>query len=138
MHAGLWTSAALRTSAEEVPVLRTRLAKLDQELGFAPSSHAAKALAHAISTLPHDLLISFNEEQVRAAALTAMSLADRPRPKLLLLPGALRRHVYAFVWLPREELTHRAPQGDCADARSRRSKRRSAAGRWSLAKASWR
>ncbi|MBA2635155.1 MAG: NAD-glutamate dehydrogenase, partial [Sphingomonas sp.] len=105
VHAGLWTSAALRTSADQVPVLRTRLTKLDAELGFAPSSHAGKALAHSVSTLPHDLLISFNEEEVRAAALTAMSLADRPRPKLLLLPGALRRHIYAFVWLPRDELT---------------------------------
>ncbi|MBA2771991.1 MAG: NAD-glutamate dehydrogenase, partial [Sphingomonas sp.] len=105
VHTGLWTSAALRTSADQVPVLRTRLTKLDAELGFSPASHAGKALAHAVSTLPHDLLISFDEEEVRAAALTAMSLADRPRPKLLLLPGALRRHIYGFVWLPRDELT---------------------------------
>jgi glutamate dehydrogenase len=105
VHTGLWTSEALRTSAQHVPVLRARLAKLDRELGFSPHGHAGKALAHAISTLPHDLLISFNEEEVREAALTAMSLADRPRPKLLLLPGALRRHLYAFVWLPRDELT---------------------------------
>ncbi|WP_310469050.1 NAD-glutamate dehydrogenase domain-containing protein [Sphingomonas sp.] len=105
VHTGLWTSSALRTAAELVPVLRERLAKLDKELGFAPSSHGGKALAHAISTLPHDLLISFNESEVRTAAMTAMSLADRPRPRLLLLPGALHRHLYAFVWLPREELT---------------------------------
>ncbi|QIL01773.1 NAD-glutamate dehydrogenase [Sphingomonas sinipercae] len=105
VHVGLWTSAALRTSADEVPVLRTRLESLDREFGFAPSGHAAKALAHTISTLPHDLLISFNEEEVRAVALTAMGLADRPRPKLLLLPGALHRHIYAFVWLPRDELS---------------------------------
>jgi glutamate dehydrogenase len=105
VHAGLWTSEALRTSAQHVPVLRRRLSDLDKQLGFAPSSHAGKALAHVISTLPHDLLISFDEDEVRAAALTAMSLADRPRPKLLLLPGSLRRHLYAFVWLPRDELS---------------------------------
>jgi glutamate dehydrogenase len=105
VHTGLWTSEALRSSAQHVPVLRERLAKLDRDLGFSPSGHAGKALAHAISTLPHDLLISFDEDEVRKAALTAMSLADRPRPKLLLLPGALRRHLYAFVWLPRDELT---------------------------------
>jgi glutamate dehydrogenase len=103
VHTGLWTSEALRTSAQHIPVLRQRLAKLDKELGFAPSSHAGKALAHVVSTLPHDLLISLDEQEVRAAALTAMSLADRPRPKLLLLPGALRRHLYVFVWLPRDE-----------------------------------
>ncbi len=105
VHAGLWTSEALRTSAQNVPVLRQRLAKLDKQLGFSPSSHAGKALAHVVSTLPHDLLISFDEDEVRAAALTAMSLGDRPRPKLLLLPGALRRHLYAFAWLPRDELS---------------------------------
>jgi glutamate dehydrogenase len=105
LHAGLWTSAALRSPPLDVPVLRARLAQLDKELGFAPSSHGAKALAHAISTLPHDLLVSFEPAEVRQAALTAMSLADRPRPTLLLLPGALRQHLFAFVWLPRDELT---------------------------------
>jgi glutamate dehydrogenase len=105
VHIGLWTSAALRSPASEVPLLRERLVKFDQELGFNPSSHGGKALMHAISTLPHDLLISFDDHEVRKAALTAMSLADRPRPTLLLLPGALRRHLYAFVWLPRDELT---------------------------------
>jgi glutamate dehydrogenase len=105
VHCGLWTSAALREPAEDVPVLRGRLAALDRELGYSPSSHGGKALAHAISTLPHDLLISFDAQEVRQAALTAMSLADRPRPKMLLLTGALQRHLYAFVWLPREQLT---------------------------------
>ncbi len=105
VHTGLWTSEALRTSAQYVPVLRNLLAKLDKELGFSPSSHAGKALAHVVSTLPHDLLISFDEQEVRTAALTAMRLSDRPRPKLLLLPGALRRHLFAFVWLPRDELS---------------------------------
>jgi glutamate dehydrogenase len=105
IHAGLWTSAALRSPPADIPVVRQRLAEIDRELGFAPASHGAKALAHAMSTLQPDLLVSFGEAEVRSAALTAMSLADRPRPALLLLPGALHRHLFAFVWLPRDELT---------------------------------
>ncbi|GAC1574911.1 MAG: NAD-glutamate dehydrogenase [Sphingomicrobium sp.] len=107
IHAGLWTSAARRCPAEQVPVLRQWLDELDKQLGFTPSGHASKALAHAISTLPHDVLISLDPSEVRTAALTAMSLADRPRPTLLLLASALKRHVHAFVWLPREELNTR-------------------------------
>jgi len=107
VHAGLWTSAARRCAAQQVPVLRQWLDDLDRQLGFAPNGHASKALAHAISTLPHDLLISLEPDEVRTAALTAMSLADRPRPTLLLLAGALKRHVHAFVWLPRDELSTR-------------------------------
>ena len=107
IYAGLWTSAALRRPAGDVPVLRQWLKELDAQLGFVPNGHAAKALTHAISTLPHDVLISLGPNEVREAALTAMSLADRPRPTLLLLPGSLRRHLFAFVWLPRDELTTR-------------------------------
>ena len=105
IHVGLWTSSAMRASADEVPILRQRLARLDAEFGFAPSSHGGKALAHAVSTLPHDLMIVLGFDEVRAAATTAMSLADRPRPTLLLLPGALGRNLYGFVWLPRDELS---------------------------------
>ena len=34
-----------------------------------------------------------------------MSLADRPRPKLVLVRSTLGRHLFAFVWLPRDDLT---------------------------------
>ncbi len=105
VHAGLWTSVALNAPAEEVPVLRQRLAALEADLGFDRESHAGKALEHALSRLPHDLLISFDAESMKRAALTAMSLADRPRPKLLLIKGPMKRHLFAFVWLPRDELS---------------------------------
>ena len=36
VHIGLWTSAALRSPASEVPVLRGRLVTLDRELGIRP------------------------------------------------------------------------------------------------------
>jgi glutamate dehydrogenase len=105
IHAGLWTSAALNAPAHDVPVLRERLADLLAKLGFAPAGHAGKALAHALDALPHDLLIGIDEASLETLALTAMSLEDRPRPKLILVEGALGRHLYAFVWLPRDELS---------------------------------
>ncbi|HEU4967996.1 NAD-glutamate dehydrogenase [Sphingomonas sp.] len=105
IHAGLWTSAALATPPNKIPILRARLAALQEKYGFDPAGHAGKALAHAIATLPHDLLIAFTPADLERLALTFMSLSDRPRPKLVTVSGALDRHVFAFVWLPREELT---------------------------------
>ncbi|NNC72775.1 MAG: glutamate dehydrogenase, partial [Sphingomonadaceae bacterium] len=105
IHAGLWTSAALNAPAHEIPVLRQRLEQMEKELGFDPKTHTGKALQHALSRLPHDILIAFGAHALKHTALTAMSLADRPRPKLLLVPGALGRHLFAFVWLPRDELS---------------------------------
>ncbi|HEY0325158.1 MAG TPA: NAD-glutamate dehydrogenase domain-containing protein, partial [Allosphingosinicella sp.] len=107
VHAGLWTSKALKAPVEAVPVLRRRLKELEQSLGFDPKGHSGKAVRHAISSLPHDLLVNLDTESVEALVTTAMSLADRPRPTLLLVRSTLKGHLFAFVWLPRDELTTR-------------------------------
>ena len=107
VHAGLWTSEALKARLEEVPLLRRRLKQLEDEFGFDPKGHSGKALRHAITSLPHDLLISLRLECVRDLVTTAMSLADRPRPTLVLVRSVLKGNMFAFVWLPRDELTTR-------------------------------
>jgi glutamate dehydrogenase len=107
VHAGLWTSHALNAPVEEVPVLRERLKLLEREFGFDPSGHSGKALRHAVTALPHDLLTGLGMDCVRELVTAAMSLADRPRPTLMLVRSILRGNMFAFVWLPRDELTTR-------------------------------
>jgi glutamate dehydrogenase len=107
VHVGLWTSQALNAPIEDVPVLRKRLTELDERFGFAPEGHSGKALRHAVMSLPHDLLINLRTEEVSALVVTAMSLADRPRPTLTLVRSILKGHLFSFVWLPRDELTTR-------------------------------
>ena len=105
IHAGMWTSSALAAPPDKVPLLRSALSLLMEKFGFDPVGHAGKTLVHALIALPHDILIGFDRETLERLALTFMSLADRPRPKLALATSALARHLYAFVWLPREELS---------------------------------
>jgi len=102
---GLWTSAALNARPRDVPVLRTRLGALETKFGFDPKGHTGKALTHALTALPHDLVVAFPSSALEQLALTAMSLADRPRPALVMVRSALARHLFAFVWLPRDDLT---------------------------------
>ncbi|MFA7604475.1 MAG: NAD-glutamate dehydrogenase domain-containing protein, partial [Novosphingobium sp.] len=105
IHAGLWTSAALAAPPDEVPCLRTALAALMARFDFDPRGHDGKALVHALTTLPHDLLIAFDGEDLCRVATAMMSLLDRPRPRILLVRSPLDRHLYAFVWLPRDALS---------------------------------
>ncbi|WP_375397798.1 NAD-glutamate dehydrogenase domain-containing protein [uncultured Sphingomonas sp.] len=105
IHVGLWTSAALAAPPRDVPVLRARLQALEAKFGFDPRGHTGKALTHALAALPHDLAVAFEPEQLEELALTAMSLADRPRPALVLVRSALGRHLFGFAWLPRDDLT---------------------------------
>jgi len=107
VHAGLWTSQALSVPVEEAPLLRRRLEELEKSLGFDPKGHSGRVLRHAMSSLPHDLLVNLDARAEKSLVLTAMSLADRPRPTLLLIRSTLRGHLFAFVWLPRDEVTTR-------------------------------
>jgi glutamate dehydrogenase len=107
MHAGIWTSAALATPPAEVPVLRRQLAMLMERLDFPQGSHDAKTLVHALTVLPHDLIIGFSDEDIARVATTMMTLANRPRPRLAAVVAPLQRHVFAFVWLPRDTLSTR-------------------------------
>ncbi|UKK86140.1 NAD-glutamate dehydrogenase [Sphingopyxis sp. BSN-002] len=105
IHAGLWTSAALSTPPAKVPMLRAQLEALMAKFGFDPTGHAGKALAHALTALPHDLLIAFDTASLEDLVLTSMSITDRPRPKIVMVQSALGRHLFAFVWLPRDEVS---------------------------------
>jgi glutamate dehydrogenase len=105
VHAGLWTSEALRVPPEQVPVLRARLKQLDRDFGFDPKGHSGKALRHAVASLPRDLVIAIDYDELRELVMMAMSLADRPRPALVQVRSILKGQLFTFVWLPREELT---------------------------------
>ena len=105
VHAGIWTSAALAAPPIEVPVLRGQLAALMKKRGFDPKGHAGKALTHALTRLPHDLLIGFAPAALERVATAMMSLVDRPRPKVVLARSALQRHLFAFVWVPRDAIS---------------------------------
>jgi glutamate dehydrogenase len=105
IHAGVWTSAALAAPPSHVPRLRTHLADLINKFAFDNKGHAGKALVHALTALPHDLMISFPKRDIERVATTMMSLVDRPRPRLAMVQAALSRHLFAFVWLPRDMLS---------------------------------
>ncbi|QIG54116.1 NAD-glutamate dehydrogenase [Altererythrobacter sp. BO-6] len=102
IHAGVWTSAALASPPHKVPRLSHTLSEASKRLGFHPGGHADKALVHAFTALPHDLLVGATHDDAERLATAMMSLVDRPRPRLVLVEAPLARHVFAFVWFPRD------------------------------------
>ncbi|WP_374531503.1 NAD-glutamate dehydrogenase domain-containing protein, partial [Novosphingobium sp.] len=105
VHAGIWTSASMVAAPTQIPRIRAQLADMAKRFGFAPQGHAGKALVHALTTLPNDVLIAMSDSEVERVATTTMSLTDRPRPRLALYPAALMRHLYAFAWVPRDMMS---------------------------------
>jgi glutamate dehydrogenase len=81
------------------------IVRADGQVRLFARGHAGKGLVHALTSLPHDQLIGFNDADLERVALTMMSLIDRPRPRLALVGAPLERHLYAFVWLPRDRVS---------------------------------
>jgi glutamate dehydrogenase len=102
IHAGLWTSAALAAAPDTVPRIAGRMGALLARYGFDPAGHGGKKLVHALTRLPHDLLVGFADADLERVAMAMTSLLDRPRPRLVIVPAPLGRHAFAFVWLPRD------------------------------------
>ena len=105
VHAGIWTSAALAAPPDRVPRLRVLLRDLAEKLDLDPNGHTGKALVHAFTSLPHDLVLGLGEQDVMRLTTTMTGLVDRPRPRLLVTGAPLSRHLFAFVWLPRDMLS---------------------------------
>ena len=104
-HIGIWTSAALTTAPDNVPILRQQMAGIMAQLQIDAGSHDHKALEHSLSVLPHDLIVSFSQEDAARVATNLMALIDRPRPRVITVSAPLERHIFAFVWLPRDMLS---------------------------------
>jgi glutamate dehydrogenase len=107
IHAGIWTSAALAAPPEQVPLLRVLLADIALKLGLDTNGHTRKSLVHVLTSLPHDLVLGLGVEDVERLATTMAGLVDRPRPRLLITSAPLSRHLFAFVWLPRDMVSTR-------------------------------
>src|SRR5690606_22227470 len=93
------------TKPEDVPLLRRRLDEIGARFGFAPGGHDAKALVHALTALPHDLVIGFSSEDLARVTTAMMALVDRPRPRVAFVEAPLKRHMFVFVWLPRDQMS---------------------------------
>ncbi|RYE88575.1 MAG: glutamate dehydrogenase, partial [Oxalobacteraceae bacterium] len=105
VHAGIWTSAALGAAPQSVPRLRKQMSALLDRLDFDPGNHDGKTLGHAFAVLPHDLVIGFPDAAVEHVVTAMMALIDRPRPRVALVSTPLDRHLFAFVWFPRDMLS---------------------------------
>ncbi len=81
------------------------LASRMKRFGFDPWGHSGKAMAHTLTALPHDLLVAQKLDDLERVTLRAMSLTDRPRPKLIALRSPLGRNLYIFVWLPSDDVS---------------------------------
>ncbi|MCG5526939.1 MULTISPECIES: NAD-glutamate dehydrogenase [Halorhodospira] len=99
---GLYTSAAYYRSAQEIPLLRRKVATVLQRAGYPAESHAGKALLNILETYPRDELFQIEVDELERIARAVLHLRERPRVRLLVRYDPWQRFASCLVYVPRE------------------------------------
>ena len=104
LHAflGLFTSVAYTRHPSGIPLLRRKVVRVQQRLGFPPHGHDAKALVNILETYPRDELFQIGEDLLTSTARAILHLQERPRVALFARPDEFGRFVSCLVFLPRD------------------------------------
>ena len=99
---GLFTAQAYDEPAEDIPLVRRKLAQVIETAGFASGSHNALRLANILEAYPRDELFQISAAELLTISLDILHLFDRPKVKLFTRYDPFDRFVSVLLFAPRE------------------------------------
>ncbi|VVD99509.1 NAD-glutamate dehydrogenase [Pandoraea capi] len=100
---GLYTSTVYMVPAEEIPLVRRKVAEVIGHTGFLPNGHLAKTLVTILEQYPRDELFQIDAHQLADIALGILRLQERQRTRLFVRRDRFDRYVSCLVFVPREK-----------------------------------
>ncbi|HXD65652.1 MAG TPA: NAD-glutamate dehydrogenase [Solirubrobacteraceae bacterium] len=99
---GLYTTTAYKTSPREIPLLRDKVERVLSHAAFPPDSHDAKGLIDILESLPRDLLVQIDVDDLFEIAIGILGLGERQRVRLFVTVDQLDRFVSCTLCMPRD------------------------------------
>ncbi|HET8977906.1 MAG TPA: NAD-glutamate dehydrogenase [Solirubrobacteraceae bacterium] len=99
---GLYTTTAYKASPREIPLLRDKVEGVLAHAAFPPDSHDAKGLIDIMESLPRDLLLQIDADDLFEIAIGILGLGERQRVRLFVARDQLDRFVACTLCLPRD------------------------------------
>ncbi|MFZ1994950.1 MAG: NAD-glutamate dehydrogenase [Solirubrobacteraceae bacterium] len=99
---GLYTTTAYKTSPRDIPLLRDKVERVLAHAAFPPDSHDAKGLIDILESLPRDLLIQIDADDLFEIAIGILGLGERQRVRLFVTADQLDRFVACTLCIPRD------------------------------------
>jgi glutamate dehydrogenase len=99
---GLYTTTAYKTSLREIPLLRGKVQRVLAHAAFPSDSHDAKGLIDILESLPRDLLVQIDTDDLFEMSIGILGLGERQRVRLFVARDQLDRFVACTLCLPRD------------------------------------
>ncbi|MDF6543547.1 NAD-glutamate dehydrogenase, partial [Escherichia coli] len=100
---GMYTSNVYMVPAEDIPLVRRKVADVIRRTGFLPDGHLAKTLVTILEQYPRDELFQIDAEALHDIALGILRLQERQRTRLFVRRDPFDRFVSCLVFVPREK-----------------------------------
>ncbi|SFB54275.1 glutamate dehydrogenase [Rhizobium sp. NFR07] len=100
---GLFTATAYTQSVRDVPLLRAKVAGIEEHFGFDPYGHSGRMLENTLESYPRDDLFQIDRELLAKFCEQIMELNERPRVRVLARIDHFDRFVSTIVYVPRED-----------------------------------
>src|SRR6201994_4714416 len=99
---GLYTTTAYKTRPRDIPLLRDKVERVLSHAAFPPDSHDSKGLIDILESLPRDLLVQIDVDDLFEIAIGILGLGERQRVRLFVTADQLDRFVACTLCLPRD------------------------------------
>ncbi|MDT7524936.1 NAD-glutamate dehydrogenase [Pseudidiomarina sp. GXY010] len=99
---GLYSSSFYNNSARDVPLVGDKIKRVMEASGFAPNSHAAKALLNILETYPRDEIVQANEDDLLEVGLGVLQMQERDMTRLFVRRDIFGRFASCMVFVPKE------------------------------------
>ena len=99
---GLYSSSFYNNSARDVPLVGDKIRRVMEESGFAPNSHAAKALLNILETYPRDEIVQAPEDDLLEVGLGVLQMQERDMTRVFVRRDIFGRFASCMVYVPKE------------------------------------
>lgn len=99
---GLFTSKALSTAVDEIPILRRKLRQVLELDKVVPGSHDYKQITAIFNSMPREELFWAEAKRLHKDIRTIMGMAEERSVRITVRPDPLARGLAVMVIMPRE------------------------------------
>jgi glutamate dehydrogenase len=99
---GLYTTKAYKSIPQDIPLLRGKVERVLSHAAFPSDSHDAKGLIDILESLPRDLMVQIDADDLFEIAIGILGLGERQRVRLFVTRDQLDRFVACTLCLPRD------------------------------------
>lgn len=99
---GLYSANFYNDSARDIPLVSQKINRVIESSGFAPQSHAAKALLNILETYPRDEIVQASDDDLLDVGLGVLQMQERDMTRVFARRDIFGRFMSIMVYVPKE------------------------------------